>query len=259
MSTDNHILDALKSRVDDRLPTPLYIQIDQCLRSAIDEGLISDGDSLPSERIVSERLGVSRVTVRKSIERLEKDGFCRKVRGSGTFISTLKSAAEAEKSELPRSFCSLKGFSQDMRQRGVKPSARMIERCQSQPTAEEVFSLGLQGESVLRYTRLRFADNQPVALEVSSIPPEILPSLESVSDSIYAALEKAGHKPSRALQRTTACALNAEQAAHLQTEEGAPALYIRRITYNQNNHPIEYTCSYHRADKFDFVAELISE
>ncbi|WNO11310.1 GntR family transcriptional regulator [Teredinibacter sp. KSP-S5-2] len=259
MSTDNRILDVLKSRLNDDLPTPLYIQIDQCLRSAIDEGLIADGDSLPSERAVAERLGVSRVTVRKSIERLEKDGFCRKVRGSGTFISAPKASTEPENSELPRSFCSLKGFSEDMRQRGATPSARMIERYAGQPTAEEVFSLGLQGESVYRYTRLRFADNQPVAIEVSSIPPEVLPSLESVSDSIYAALQKAGHKPSRALQRTTACALNAEQAAHLQTEEGAPALYIRRITYNQNNHPIEYTCSYHRADKFDFVAELISE
>ena len=96
-----------------------------------------------------------------------------------------------------------------------------------------------------------------MAIEVSSFPATLLAD-EELGDSVYSAMSAAGHAPVRAIQRITACALNAEQAAQLEVKENDPALFISRVAYDTKDRPIEYTKSYYRADCFDFVAELVA-
>jgi GntR family transcriptional regulator, N-acetylglucosamine utilization regulator len=250
------ILSKLKSELDTQASTPLYMQLDQILRNAIEEGLLMRGAALPPERNIAENLGISRVTVRKTIERLEKAGFCSRKRGAGTFVS---GPASVENDEiLPQSLSALHGFSEDMRSRGLEPSSITLDSRLAVPTAEEIFSLNLNRERVLRLTRIRFADGKPMAIEVSSFPATILPSEEDIGESVYAAMGKAGHEPVRAIQRITACALDAEQAKHLDVAEKDPALFISRVAYDIKDRPVEYTKSHYRADCFDFVAELVT-
>lgn len=56
------------------------------VRAAILRGEIEPGSSLPGERELSERLGVSRLTLRSAITRLEAEGLVRPVHGSGTRV-----------------------------------------------------------------------------------------------------------------------------------------------------------------------------
>lgn len=69
-------------------PTPLYYRLESILRNAIDSGEYSIGVSLPPERELGELYGVSRITVRRAIETLVRDGLLRRVRGrnGGTFV-----------------------------------------------------------------------------------------------------------------------------------------------------------------------------
>ena len=247
----------LKEGLSKKSTSPLYIQLDQTLRHVIEHKMLAHGKSLPSERTIAEALGISRVTVRKTIERLEQFGYCEKRRGAGTFVLGQKSFEHSHKT--PLSICSLYGFSEDMQRRGFKPKSIFIDKKTSMPNAEEVFALHLTNESVVRLTRVRLADNAPIAIEVCCIPCSIISNETLIEDSVYQAMQQAGHKPYRATQRISACSLNNEQANLLEVEPNAPALFIRRVAYDTDNNPLEYTKTYYRADRFDFVAEVISE
>ncbi|BCQ59599.1 hypothetical protein PBOI14_13490 [Pseudomonas sp. Boi14] len=76
----NHLL-AL--RPDDSQPTPLYLQLARNLEAAIHAGQWKAEQALPSERNLSELLGISRVTARKALEVLFEQGLIRRSQGSG--------------------------------------------------------------------------------------------------------------------------------------------------------------------------------
>lgn len=63
-----------------------YSDIVHYLKNLIDEEQLKPGDKLPSENELTERLGVSRQTIRKAIGILEEQGTVRRVKGSGTYV-----------------------------------------------------------------------------------------------------------------------------------------------------------------------------
>src|SRR5882724_5495178 len=69
-------------------PTPLYYKLESILRGAIESREYKVGESLPSEREMGEEYGVSRITVRRALETLERERLVRRGRGrhGGTFV-----------------------------------------------------------------------------------------------------------------------------------------------------------------------------
>ena len=51
------------------------------------DDIYQDGDLIPPERKLSEKLGVSRVTVRKALKLLEEEHIIERVQGSGTRVA----------------------------------------------------------------------------------------------------------------------------------------------------------------------------
>ena len=73
---------------------PLYLKLRQTLEEAIHSGRLAHGDALPAERDLADYANVSRVTVRKAVDDLVKDGLLARRQGSGTFVkASLGSAA----------------------------------------------------------------------------------------------------------------------------------------------------------------------
>lgn len=66
---------------------PLKEQAKQQLLALIQSGSLGPGDRLPSERDLSERLGVSRGTVREAVQFLQALGLLEVRHGSGTVVS----------------------------------------------------------------------------------------------------------------------------------------------------------------------------
>jgi GntR family transcriptional regulator len=144
-----------------------------------------------------------------------------------------------------------------MKSRGRTPHSAWIRRLEGTVTPEEVLVLRLSpGTPVFRFHRIRFADNAPMSLEYATIVASALPSLESVSDSLYAALEAAGNRPVRALQRLRALLLDAEQAELLKANPGDAGLLVERIGFLRDGTAVEFSQSIYRGDTYDFVAEL---
>jgi GntR family transcriptional regulator len=226
---------------------PLYQQLYRALRQAIEDKRLASDSPLPPERDIASDLGVSRITVRKALDALAEDGLVRRRHGAGTFV-----AARVEKS-----FSILSSFSEDMALRGRTPRSTWLRRSAGAVTPEEAMVLGLSpGSPVLRFHRIRYADEIPMALEYSSIPSQYLASEKAVEASLYAALEKTGSRPVRALQRLRAVLFSAEQAELLGVEAGAPGLLIERRGFLRDGKAVEFTRSYYRGDSYDFVAEL---
>jgi GntR family transcriptional regulator len=230
---------------------PLYQQLHHALRQAIEDKRLASDSPLPPERDIATELGVSRITVRKALDALAEEGLVRRRHGAGTFV------AGRPEMRVEKSFSMLTSFSEDMESRGRTPRSTWLRRSMGAVTPEEAMVLGLSpGSPVLRFHRIRYADDVPMALEYSSIPGQYLPSEKAVEASLYAALEKTGSRPVRALQRLRAVLFDAEQAELLGIEAGAPGLLIERRGFLRDGQAVEFTRSYYRGDSYDFVAEL---
>jgi GntR family transcriptional regulator len=231
---------------------PLYLKLKRLIADAVDKGLLTETEAIPGERDVARMLGISRVTVRKAFADLVTDGVLVQRQGAGTFI-----ASHPPRYELPMS--RLTSFSEDMRQRGLAVDCHWFDRSEGLPTPEEAMVLALSpGEKVCRLHCLRRADAIPLAIEFAVVPSQFLPDPMAVADSLYAVLETRGFRPVRALQRLRAVALAGASAAHLDVQEGSPALFVERVSFLSDARVVEFTRSHFRGDRYDFMAELLA-
>jgi GntR family transcriptional regulator len=67
---------------------PLYLQLMQQIRHAIDTGALRAGDLLPGIRTLAEQIVVSHNTVAKAYSELEHEGIVELRHGSGAFIAS---------------------------------------------------------------------------------------------------------------------------------------------------------------------------
>lgn len=229
---------------------PLYLQLKKVIHDAVERGVIGPGDALPSERDIAIRADLSRVTVRKAVQDLVRGGILVQRHGSGTFV-----ASKAGKVE--QSLSRLTSFTEDMARRGMTVRSEWLDRGVYPPSPEEMMALGLSAsELVARVSRLRLADDRPLAIERASLSAAVLPDPGSVGASLYAALGKLGNRPVRAVQRISAANLGEADARILAVPAGSASLNIERISYLASGKVIEFTRSIYRGDAYDFVAEL---
>jgi len=209
--------------------------------------LLAPDDVLPPERDLAEEFSISRITVRKALDGLVSEGLLTRRQGSGTYVA----------SRVEKSFSKLSSFTEDMTTRGRAPRSVWLRKTQGTVTPEEAMATGFSpGTPVYRFNRLRFADDVPMSLEYCTIPTFCLPSIEAVQTSLYQALEKAGFRPQRALQRLRAVLLTAQQTEMLHGKEGDAGLLVERRGFLLDGRVVEFSQSYYCGDTYDFVAEL---
>ena len=233
--------------LDTSAATPLYVQVRNGLARRIREGRFSADEALPSERLLAERLGISRVTARKAIDALVDDGLIVRRHGSGNYV--------APKLEQP--LTRLTSFTEELKQRGFVPTSRWIRRAMTAALPEHLMALGLSpGARVARLERVRLADTTPMAYESSALPSSVLPDPEAVKDSLYGYLGTRGSLPVRALQHIRAVNATARHAELLDIPLGQALLFITRVGYLDDGRAVEVTHTWCRSDYYDFVAEL---
>lgn len=234
-------------------PTALYRQLAKNLTEAIGQGLLQPGDYLLPERELASLLALSRVTVRKAYQLLLHKGLVSSRQGDGTRVGS------DQDKPIQKALSVLSSFSEDMLKRGLTPSDRPLNHELGQATPKEALMLGLAPQArVGRLTRVRLADNKPMAFEIAALPAVLLPADWHQRHSLYAMLAEQGQRPLQALQTMTAINADAQTARHLQIEVGDALLYIERQSFNQHGQTIEFTRSYYRGDRYDFVTQIIS-
>ncbi|MBT0667961.1 GntR family transcriptional regulator [Novosphingobium profundi] len=230
-------------------PAPLYLQLQKLIRDAISTGILEQNEMIPPERDLATFYSVSRITVRKTIGGLVEEGLLTRRRGSGTFVASTR---------VEKNFSKLTSFSEDMVARGKRPSSKWVSRTSGTVNSDEAMALGLApGSTVHRFTRIRFADEAPLALEFSTIPGYCMDDPEAIGESLYEALARGGNRPVRALQRLRAVPFGAEYAKLLDVDTGHAGFLIERHGFKADGRVVEFTRSYYRGDIYDFVSELI--
>ncbi len=229
---------------------PRYVQLRRRLEAGIEDGILAPNASLPPEREIAEITDLSRVTVRKAIQELVREGTVEQRQGSGSFVREPVTRVEQSLSQLT-------SFTEDMQRRGLETTSKWLERGVFMPSPDEVVALGLAAnDQVARIYRLREAGGRPMALERAALPLDLLPNPTAVTTSLYELLEQTGVRPIRAVQKISAVNLAAEEADLLNVAEGTAGLRIQRTSYLESGRVAELTRSIYRGDAYDFVAEL---
>lgn len=85
---------------------PIYEQLMEQIRNGIISGELHPGDTLPSVRGLAGQLRISALTVKKSYDRLEQEGFVSTIHGKGTYVSqsSRQLAVEANRQAVERDF-----------------------------------------------------------------------------------------------------------------------------------------------------------
>lgn len=232
---------------------PLYLRIATDLEAEIASGALKAGEKIESERVLSERLGVSRMTARQALRHLLSKGLVETRTGHGTFVGSRQIEQRLE---------TLSGFTEEMARQGrhvssvivtsgTKPADEDCARALSLPATGMVHSL----------TRVRFVDGAPVALETTDVVARRTPGLLDLADfqtaSLYATLT--AHfsiVPTLAEQTLMAGLADAAMARTLHTQPGAPVLNLTRLTRDQDGNAFEYVRSAYRGDFFVMKVNL---
>lgn len=239
--------------LDRESPTPIFRQIRAHLEGAIGSGELRLHQRIPSERELSVRYGVSRMTVRQALDALTQDGRLYSLPGKGTFV------ADAKIIEQP--LRNLTSFTQDMERRGRRPSSLTLSAEVMGATLEVARLLGIPTLSeIVQMTRLRLADGEPLAIEAVHLPAALVPGLldhDLASGSLYAILsESYGIELARASQTIEAAEPSTEEVGLLALDGPRPVLRISRITSDTHGRVVEYVRSVYRGDRYHLTVEL---
>lgn len=227
---------------------PKHAQLRAALLATIDEELEA-GAMIPSERELTTHYGVSRATVRTAIGNLVAEGRLTTVPGRGTVVTRPRVESNLH----------LASFTQDMRSRGHRPSTTLLS-CEVVPADDATAtSLGVAtGDRLWEVVRLRLADGEPMAHEVSRYPEALFPALgeEDLTGSVYALLESAyGVVVTDAQQSAWAEQAGPAHAELLDVAETAPVMVFDRIGLSSAG-PVERTVSRYRGDRYQLSMSL---
>ncbi|ETK30928.1 GntR family transcriptional regulator [Microbispora sp. ATCC PTA-5024] len=232
---------------------PKYDQV----RARLAERIRTDlrpGDALPSERELMEMFGISRMTVRKALAGLEAEGLVYRIHGSGTYVS---------ETALVSKTLRLTSFSEDMRERGLRPGTRLLEAELVPATADVAQRLRLSpGTQVAHLRRLRLANQTPMALEEVYLPAELVPGLldHDLSGSLYDVLDAAyGVRAVRARQVVQSTVVDDAQAELLEVPPRSPALIVSRVAVDARGRAVELGTTLYRGDRYAFDVTITRE
>jgi GntR family transcriptional regulator len=243
--------------LDRTLPVPLYYQLYQRLKKKIIEGQWQSEDRLPSEHDLCDTYGISRLTVRKALEELFREGHITRTRGKGTFVSEKK---------REENLTTLQGFTQEVLKKGQTTSSTVLDNrlIQAPPEVLQPFIIS-EDTPVILLKRLRYVDQLPMALEKAYINPNTssrvlkILNMDWAHDSIYRFFqEDLGITLEYADETIEVTHPTEEDAALLKIHTQESVILRRRFTYSGQEDCIEYVISLYRADKYKFKVRLRS-
>ena len=237
-------------------PVPLYHQLELVLRQAIELRELGDPDGrLPTEEELAVQYGVSRLTVRTALGRLEADGYIVRQRGKGTFVHPDVAR------KIERNPHRLLGFVEDVRRRGGEPHIEVLADDVIEAPLPILEALRLApGSRVRRVRRLGHVGGKPLWLERRYYPPHVAERLiaaKLVGPSITNLLEEAlGVRIESAHLRVEATAADAEQARLLAVRLGDPLLLNQFVFFDAAGRAVEMVRALFRADRYAFTFDL---
>lgn len=217
--------------------TPLYQQLMEDIKCAIEEGRYQPEEKIPSEPELSELYSVSRITVRRAVDELCAQGYLVKKQGKGTFVGHAKLQRKLVSNENM-------SFSDVCRLNGQVHSVCLLTQSIVPARQDEIKFLGLEPNSTLLYIqRLHMADGVPIQIENNFYPLEQFGSLwneDLEHESLFQILREKYMVDPCGTSDTTLEIVRAspEYAQLLDVPVGEPLFYMNAYFIDQEKRPL---------------------
>ncbi len=234
---------------------PLYVQLEQMIKTKILTGGFSPGERIPTEIEFCETYGVSKITVRQAILNLVHEGLLIRKQGKGTF--TKKEATVREASTF-RFSGNINDFIQDgLKMKEVK--LLDVERLKAPSKVAELLNLQ-DGEEVIQVRRIRNRAGQPVSYIRNYLPAEIGQRVKKNDFLRYSMLQilrdRLGIPISNGIQYIEAIVADYDVASALLVNIFSPVLYSELVMFGGDGRPVEFAQHFFRPDQFRYTIEL---
>ena len=225
--------------------SPLYQQLMTRLKYDILAGVYPSGARIPSEQLLCDTYGVSRVTVRKAMLDLVQEGLLVRRQGKGTFVADER---------IQRDLHQITSFSAACRQNGHAAGTKLISITMEEATQEDVERLSAApGSRVVELCRLRLCDGEPVMLEINRFPERYAFLMDEALDgSLYDLLRRRGIVPTSAVHDISLGHATPLVSRHLGTAQGDALLLLNELVMDQHGEPMHLSRQWIRGDKYTF-------
>ena len=206
---------------------PSYARVYHTLKQQIMEGEYPVGKNLPPESELEQVFSVSRITVRRAIEMLQREGFVKAQRGKGTLVLDYLTRQRLNQVTSVSETLESKGYK-------VVPKDISIERVRVNAKLAQEFGIEENAE-VVHVRRIQTADGKPIAIMNNYLKPEMVPGIETHAKDIirlYDYLEEThGIVIDNAVERIKAKNASLQEAEMLRIPIGTALISISRTCY----------------------------
>lgn len=232
----------------DEAPTPRYYQVYAAIQRWIREGVYVPAQRIPTEAQLCSTFSVSRITVRRSLDELEREGWLSRQQGRGTFVSP-----DLRLPPLPVDWSHVLSSVSDLTHAttACKLSVKYLEADEATRAA-----LHMSGESrVQRVSHLRMLHQSPLGQVINWVPEDIarrVPPPSPTRAPTFALLEQAGIRIGDSHQEIGAELASPKMARLLGIATGAPLVTIERVVFDSTGRGVERTLARYRADRYRY-------
>lgn len=239
-----------KIEIDRSSSSPLYRQIAKPIEAAILSGDLPPGTLIEDEISMANRLKVARLTARQALQELSALGLITRRRGVGTRVTPPHVHRPLRLSSL----------NDDLVSAGIKPRTRVISYQVREASDQDATRIEVsRGTGVLSLTRLRYADEHPLALMNNLIPVEIAPDWTQLNSyGLYECLRRRGITIDSASQEIGAKPASSDEAELLEETTGVPLLTMQRIGRTEEGKIVEAGNHLYRPTLYSFHFSLFA-
>jgi DNA-binding GntR family transcriptional regulator len=238
-------------RVDRSSPVPLYFQVAQRLQELIESGRLAPGSRLENEVSLADQLGLSRPTMRQAIQYLVDKGLLVRKRGVGTQVVRARVRRTVE----------LTSLYDDLNRTHQQPRTDVLSLGEAAAPDDVAVALALpSGSTVVTIERLRYAQNEPLAVMRNYLPRDLLEitSEQLATEGLYQLMRASGVHLRLADQTIGARRATAAEAKLLREARGAPLLTMMRTAYDDGGRAVEHGVHAYRASLYSFELTLVA-
>lgn len=235
--------------IDRSSPVPLYFQVAQQLQQLIESGTLAPGTRLENEIALADKFGLSRPTMRQAMQHLVDKGLLARKRGVGTQVVNNRVRRQVE----------LTSLFEDLKRDDRRPRTEVLSM-QTVPAAGAVATaLALEpGAPTVALRRLRYANDEPIAVMQNYLPAELLTLTEDelTQYGLYELLKRAGVSLRTARQNIGARRATAAEARLLDEGRSGTLLTMERTVLGDAGRPVEFGSHLYRASRYSFEMTL---
>lgn len=237
-----------------KIQQPLYLQIEKSLLEMLKGIEYEPGDQIPSERVLAEKLKVSRMTVRRGVETLTAQGYLERRSTSGTYVR------EPEVTRTLNPDC-VQSLSRQVQGEGGVVGSKLLSFNEIPAPIKITNYLRLRrGSLVYIIKRLRLTSGLPYCIETSYLPKETFKELteENVlgQNSLYDYLkQRYGIIPARSNDKLKITWPTEYEAELLGLSLKDPVFYFRSVVHNSSGMPFEIVKSINHPQRVAFQSE----